>query len=146
MVSKNPYQVICKPNCKSYKKCRGSGGNKCILKSKFQKFIKGCNYSKEGDCKYCSHKSKCWLIKPYSDKLYETEVKRHWLEEENKKLLKYISKWDEIEENLESYGVNSVTDVVYFGREINTKQKMIDKINRNNRLIKAYFKKEKKLI
>ena len=134
----NPYQVICiGNNCKLYSKCE----DKCILKSK--NYVKGCNYSKDGDCQYCSHKRKCVLIKPYSDDLYKVELKRHRLENENKELYEHILEWDEIENNLEEYGVNSVFDVINFRRN---KQQMIDRINDNKKLIKAYLKKEYDLI
>ena len=136
----NPYQVICiGEDCKIYGKC----DNRCILKNSYKKWIKGCNYSVDGDCKYCSHKNKCVLIKPYSKSLHKIEIKRNNLENENKKLYEYISEWDEIEENLDKYGVNSVTDVIYFERN---KQQMIDRINDNDKLIKAYLKKEKELV
>lgn len=135
----NPYQVICKgESCKLYDKC----DDKCILKENSKRFLKGCNYSNENDCKYCSHKNKCILIKPYSDKIGKIESKRNYLECENRKLHEYISKWDTIENDLEKYNVNSVTDVIYFKRN---KQQMIDRINDNEKLIKAYRKKEKEL-
>ena len=136
----NPYQVICiGDNCRLYDKCQ----DKCILKSKLKNYLKGCNYSKDGDCQYCSYKKKCVLIKPYSDKLYEVELKRHRLENENDELYKLISEWDGIENNLEEYGVGSVFDVINFKRN---KQQMIDRINDNKKLIKAYLKKEYDLI
>lgn len=136
----NPYQVLCiGTDCKAYNIC----GNKCVLKSKFKKWIKGCNYSKKGDCNYCSHKNTCILIKPYSEELNKIEIKRIRLENENKKLHEHISEWDEIENNLEKYEVNSVFDVINFKRN---KQQMIDRINDNKKLIKAYLKKEYDLI
>ena len=101
-----------------------------------------CNYSKKGDCKKCSHKKKCYLNKPYSDKLNKIEVKRRCLEIENNDLYGYISEWDSIENDLKKYGVGSVTDVINFKRN---KQQMIDRINDNKKLITAYLKKEKKL-
>lgn len=141
MTSKyNPFQVICiGDSCKIYGKC----DNKCILKDTFKKYLKGCNYSQFGDCKYCSHKKTCVLIKPYSNKLYETEMERFTLEKENETLKKYISTWDEIERELDKYEGDSVTDVIYFER---SKQQMIERINDNKKLIKAYLKKEGSLV
>lgn len=141
MTSKyNPYQVICiGDDCKGYGKC----GKSCILKSKFKNRLKGCNYSKKGDCTYCSNRNRCVLLKPFSNELHKIEIKRISLELENKKLYEYISEWDEIEEELEEYGVDSVTDVIYFERN---KQQMVDRINDNKKLISAYLKKEKSLI
>jgi len=136
----NPYQVICIGDiCRLYNKC----GDVCILKPSFKNRIRGCNYSKCGDCNHCSNKRKCILIKPYSEKLSELENKRIVLEKENKKLYGYISEWNEIEKELDKYGVDSVTDVVYFDRN---RQQMIDRINDNKRLINAYLKMEDKLI
>lgn len=141
-MNRNPYQVICKGvDCSFYDDCE----DECILKSSNQKKIKGCNYSKSNNCKYCSHKNKCVLIKPYSDELYNIELKRFRLEKENRRLYEYISKWNEIESEIEKYGafVNSVTDVVYFDMN---KQQMVNKIVNNNKLIKAYLNKEHTLI
>ena len=137
----NPYQVICKGvDCKLYTKC----GDRCILKPKYKDFLKGCNYSNEGDCKYCSHRKKCVLIKPYSKDLEKVELKRLALEKENDELYKYIIEWRNIEENLDNYdGANSVTDVIYFKRN---KQQMINRIKDNEKLIEAYRKKEEKMI
>ena len=135
-----PYQVICiGEDCRLHDKC----DNICILKSKLKKLISGCNYSRKGDCNYCSNKKKCVLIKPYSKELNKIEVKRINLESENKKLYGYISEWDEIERNLDKYGKDSVTDVIYFDR---SRQQMIDRINDNKRLINAYLKLENKLV
>ena len=139
MVNKNPYQVICIGNdCNLFEKCRK---NECILKNSLKSRIKGCNYANNGDCKYCSHKNKCILIRPYSDKLHNLEVKRIGLETENKRLYEYLTTWNKVEDELD--GVGSVTDVVYFDRN---KQQMIDRINDNNKLIKAYREKEDSLI
>ena len=141
-MNRNPYQIICKGvDCLFYDDCE----NECILKSSNQKKIKGCNYSNSNTCKYCSHKNKCVLIKPYSEKLFELEIKRVRLENENRGLYKSISLWDSIEKNLDNYGdfVNSVTDVVYFDMN---KQQMINKIFNNEKLIKAYSNKENELI
>ena len=102
-----------------------------------------CNYSKEGDCKLCSYRKNCILIKPFSDELYKMEVKRIELEQQNKILSSYISNWDEIENNLDEYGVSSVLDVAYYPR---SRQQMIDRINDNEKLIKAYRDKEKNMI
>ena len=136
----NPYNVICiGEECKLHDKC----DKICILKSKFKNYLKGCNYGKHGDCKKCSHKQKCIILKPYSEALYKIEVKRNALENENKKLHEYISTWDEIENNLDTYGVDSVTEVVYFERN---KQQMVERIKDNEKLINAYLKKEKKMI
>lgn len=128
MTSKyNPYQVICKGNsCKLYKKCK----DKCILKENSKKYLKGCNYSNGNGCNYCSHKKKCILIKPYSDKLNIIEKKRVWLEKENITLYEYISVLDN-------------GDDVYFKR---SKQQIIEKIEDNEKLIKAYQKKEEELL
>ena len=140
MVSKNPYQVICiGEDCRLYNKCE----KECILKNGLLKHIKGCNYSKDGDCKYCSNKKKCILIKPYTKELHELEVKRRVLEIENNTLHEYVHTWEEIENSLDEYGVDSVTDVVYFDR---TKQQMIDRINDNIKLINAYRKKEDNMV
>lgn len=141
MTSKyDSYQVICiGTDCSLYNIC----GNKCILKSKFKKWIKGCNYGKSGDCEYCSHKQKCVLIKPFSEELDKIEKKRFALEKANKQLYEYIREWDEIEKNLDKYKVNSVSDVIYFKRN---RQKMVDKIKDNERLIKAYREKEENLL
>ena len=140
MVSKNPYQVICiGVTCKLYDKCN----DKCILNKNAQSYIKGCNYSSIDDCKHCSHKNKCLLLKPYSEKINKIESKRRILEKENDVLYEYISTWDEIENNIDKYGVDSVTDVVYFKRD---RQKMIDRINDNNKLINLYREHENKLI
>lgn len=139
----NPYQVICiGEKCNLYNKCK----NECILKNGLKNRIIGCNYSKEGDCKHCSHRNKCVLIKPYSDELNKIEVKRRHLEKENEKLFEYISEWDDIEKNLSKYHAHSVNEVIYFDKKINSKQKMIDKIDRNKLLIKAYLKKEQELL
>lgn len=136
----NPYQVLCiGVTCKLYDKCK----DKCILKDNIKKNIKGCHYSNENDCKYCSHKNTCMLIKPFSEKLHKIEIKRHYLENENKKLHECISLWDDIENDLDKYNKNSVTDVVNFKR---TKQQMINRINDNDRLINAYLKKEEDLL
>lgn len=138
--SKNPYQTICIGiDCKLYEKCE----KECILKNGLKNHIKGCNYSKNNDCNHCSHKKKCILIKPFTSEIHKLEVKRGFLEDENRKLHEYISNWDEIENDLNEYDVNSVTDVIYFKR---SRQQMVDKINDNNRLINAYLKKEKSLI
>ena len=148
MRTKNPFQVICiGENCKAHDIC----DSLCILKNKFKKYLKGCNYSKKNDCKYCSHKNQCILIKPYSEELKETELKRITLEIENEKLFEYISEWDEIERNLDKYqkknkNVKSVTDVIYFPKDRNTKQKMFERITDNKRLIELYYKKEDGLI
>ena len=102
MTKYNPYQVICKGlSCSSYEECNSNKKKDCILKESSKKYLKGCNYSKEGDCKYCSHRNKCELIKPYSDKLCEIENKRHYLEKENKLLYEYIDEWKEIENKLQ---------------------------------------------
>lgn len=142
MMNKNPYQVICKGvDCEIHDMC----GSSCILKNKFKKHLKGCNYSKEGDCKYCSHRNQCILIKPYSEKLREVEIKRRDLDFENKLLYSFIDEWDEIERNLEKYkkennDVNSVTDVIYFPKNKNTRQKMFERIEDNKDLINLYDK------
>lgn len=141
MASKyDSYQVICIGDyCKAYDKC----DKICMLKSKFQKFIKGCNYSKKGDCKNCSYNDKCILIKPYSEDLNKIEIKRRELEYKNKKLYEYISEWDKVEKELDDYGAKVVTDVVYFKT---TKQQMINQINRNKHLIQLYLNEEKKIL
>lgn len=102
-----------------------------------------CNYSNKNDCNYCSYNGKCVLIKPYSEELNKIERKRHSLENENKLLYKYISEWRAIEDNLDEYKVKSVLDVIYFKRN---KQQMIERINDNKKLIKAYLKKEDDLL
>lgn len=136
----NPYQVICiGSDCELYDEC----DNECILKDSFKKYIKGCHYSKTNQCSYCSHRKKCILIKPYSEKINKIEIKRNGLENENKLLRGYIKEWDKIENELDKYGKNSVTDVVYFKR---SKQQMIDRINDNNKLIEAYRRKENDLL
>lgn len=131
----NPYQVICIGNeCELYDECK----DECILPSKNR--LKGCNY--DNKCTYCSHKNKCELQKPYSDKIHELEMKIHWAELEMRTLRKYISTWRDVEKNLEDYGVKSVTDVVYYGRN---EQQMIDRIHDIERLIKSYRKSLDKL-
>ena len=102
-----------------------------------------CNYSIKGDCNRCKYRKKCILIKPYSDELHKLEVKRSVLENENRKLYRCISTWDEIEESLDEYGVDSVTDVVYFHRN---RQQMVDRINDNTKLINAYKRKEDNMV
>ena len=113
-----------------------------------------CNYSKEGDCKLCSYKHKCDLIKPYSKKLETIERNRIHLEQENKLLYDYIDKWKEIENKLpieahwnnKSYMVYSVLDVIYFPKERNTISKMLDEIHDNKKLIEDYLNVEKRLL
>lgn len=148
MVKYNSYQVICKGlSCSSYEECKSNKKNDCILKESSKKYLKGCNYSKKEDCKYCSHRNKCELIKPYSDKLCRIENKRHYLEKENEKLYHYISEWKKIENNLTDYGeVNSVLDVIYFPKERNTIGKMIDEIHDNKKLIEDYLNVKKRII
>lgn len=148
MIKYNPYQVICKGiSCLSYDDCKHDKNNNCVLKRNSEKYLKGCNYSKEGDCKYCSHRNKCELIKPYSDKLYAIEKKRHHLEHENKYLYEQISEWKEIENNLKEYGnANSVLDVIYFSKDRNTIGKMIDEIHDNKKLIEDYLNVEEKIV
>ena len=135
----NPFQVMCiGEDCELYSQC----DNICILKDKFKNHLKGCSYSNIGDCKNCSNKKKCVLIRPYSDKLYKTEVKRSWLEKRNKELTNYVKEWKIIEEKL---GDNrkSVTDIIYFKRSM---QKMVDEIEDNQKLIAVYREKEKRLL
>lgn len=155
MTKYNPYQVICKGlSCSSYEECNSNKKKDCILKESSKKYLKGCNYSKEGDCKYCSHRNKCELIKPYSDKLCEIENKRHYLEKENKLLYEYIDEWKEIENKLpieahwnnKSYKVYSVLDVINFPKERNTIGKMLDEIHDNKKLIEDYLNVEKRII
>jgi len=137
----NPYQVICTDKCKLYDECNKED---CTCKSKS---MKGCNYSKKGDCKYCSHKDNCILLKPYSDKLKNIESKRHYLEQENQRLYDYISEWREIEYNLSKYdNANSVLDVVFFPKERNTISKMLEEIHDNEKLIEEYLDVEKRLL
>ena len=83
------------------------------------------------------------MLKPYSEKINKIESKRRILEKENNVLYENISTWDEIENNIDKYEVDSVTDVVYFKRN---RQKMIDRINDNNKLINLYREHEEKLI
>lgn len=112
-----------------------------------------CNYNKKGDCKHCSYKHKCNLIKPYSKKLDTIERNRIHLEQENKLLYDYIDKWKEIENKLpieahwnnKSYMVYSVLDVLYFPKERNSISKMLDEIHDNKKLIEDYLNVEKRL-
>lgn len=138
----NPYQVICTNKCKLFDKCE----NNCILQSNSKKLVKGCNYSNEGDCAYCSHKNKCILIKPFSKKLEKLENKRVQLEKENKQLYDYISQWKNIENNLDEYGVDSVLDVIYFPKHRNTIGKMVEEIHDNKKLIEDYLNAEERII
>lgn len=134
------YQVICiGVQCKLHHECK----NECILNKYYKSFIRGCNYSSVGDCKKCSHRKHCILIKPTSDKIKKIEFKRRVLEKENDVLYGYISTWDEIENNIDEYEVDSVREVIYFER---SKQQMLDRINDNEKLINLYLKKEEKLI
>lgn len=137
----NPYQVICTDMCKLSDKCEDD----CLFKPK--SLVKGCNYSKKNDCKYCSHRNKCDLIKPYSKKLDELERKRIHLEKENKQLYGFISEWKHIENNLDKYeDANSVLDVLYFPKYRNNIGKMVEEIHDNEKLIEDYLNAEERII
>ena len=108
MVNKShTFQVVCIGlDCKAYTKC----DDDCILKQNFKRKLKGCTYSNKGDCSHCSHKKKCFLIKPFSDKLYEIEKKRHKLENKNRELFDLLFRWRIIEDNLKECGYERMGD------------------------------------
>ena len=87
---------------------------------KIEDNLKECPYTAKGDCEICSYKN-CF-IKPH------TKDEPDSIEYEKLKKL------------------SSVTDVIYLDSNINTEQKILDKISRNKLLINAYLEKEEDLV
>ena len=120
------WDVICiGNNCKKYDKCT----TKCTRQLKFRKYLKGCHYSNNNECNDCSHKSECYLCRPYSNELKDVEIRINDLRQQIKTLNDDVNVYDEGE--------------YYFPL---SKSQMMDKIKDLKDLLRDYYDYEKELM